>query len=251
MPTCEWCQKEFTPTGHSSKTPQRFCSQHCAGHWRNSQRPPAQYHQDYKPYKSVKLSGHPLADKSGCVAEHRLVLYKKIGPGKHKCNWCGREIEWQPGNHVHDNALTTDHLNNDTLDNDPDNLVPSCHRCNCKRGKKNSLKPGEPFVVRSGSKKRAVMQTCPVCHKEFPAIPSNHLTYCSPECAGKITGKTAPHALRPDEPFIVYGKTRFRAEHRICAMCSADFLAFPSSPKRFCSRSCFQQKRKGQPTGTR
>lgn len=74
--------------------------------------------------------GHPLADGKGQLGEHRKVLYAKIGPGSHPCHWeCGRILEWGGLN-----GICADHLDEDTTNNSPDNLVPSCVWCNRVRG---------------------------------------------------------------------------------------------------------------------
>jgi hypothetical protein len=81
--------------------------------------------------------GHPLAGKMGNLPEHRKVLYEKIGSGPHPCHWhpvsgCGQlNLQW--GNGI--DGIFADHLDEDRLNNDPHNLVPSCHKCNWDRGK--------------------------------------------------------------------------------------------------------------------
>lgn len=74
--------------------------------------------------------GHPLASHHGELLEHRKVLYEKIGPGEHPCYWCGKLRSWGGSQGIH-----ADHLDDDRLNNDPENLVPSCKRCNGRRGK--------------------------------------------------------------------------------------------------------------------
>lgn len=74
--------------------------------------------------------GHPLASHHGELLEHRAVLYAKIGPGSHPCHWCGKLREWGGAGGIH-----VDHLDEDKLNNDPENLVPSCKQCNGNRGK--------------------------------------------------------------------------------------------------------------------
>jgi hypothetical protein len=70
--------------------------------------------------------GHPIADKSGRVQEHRMVLYHAIGPGPHCCHWCGRAgLTW--GGRA---GVAVDHLNRDPSDNRLENLAVSCQRCN-------------------------------------------------------------------------------------------------------------------------
>lgn len=76
--------------------------------------------------------GHLLADRSGGLCEHRKVLYDEIGPGPHECYWgCGRVLSWGGKS-----GINVDHLDDDKLNNDPDNLVPSCGPCNRQRGKR-------------------------------------------------------------------------------------------------------------------
>lgn len=82
-------------------------------------------------YKDLHMQQeHPLARKGGLLGEHRKVLYEKIGPGPHLCHWgCGKLLEWGGLS-----GIVADHLDDDKLNNDPDNLVPSCSPCNCRRG---------------------------------------------------------------------------------------------------------------------
>ena len=80
--------------------------------------------------------GHPLAMKNGQVHEHRKILYDAIGPGPHECYWnsvseCGEtELIWDSYR-----GIQVDHRDGDKLNNDLDNLVPSCRSCNSRRGK--------------------------------------------------------------------------------------------------------------------
>ncbi len=75
--------------------------------------------------------GHPIAFGDGTVLEHRFVLYEKIGPGPHPCHWaCGAILDWGGPS-----GINVDHLDDDKLNNDPDNLVPSCGNCNRHRGR--------------------------------------------------------------------------------------------------------------------
>ena len=78
--------------------------------------------------------GHPLVDKNGSVGEHRAVLYAKIGPDPHPCYWgCGKTVYWFSPYRL--TVLCADHVDSDRLNNDPENLVPSCFKCNWDRGK--------------------------------------------------------------------------------------------------------------------
>lgn len=79
----------------------------------------------------VVLTGqweHPISVK-GVLAEHRKVLYNRIGPGPHLCHWgCGRALRWGGLK-----GTVADHLDGDITNNTPDNLVPSCNMCNIHR----------------------------------------------------------------------------------------------------------------------
>lgn len=76
---------------------------------------------------------HPLSLSDGTLAEHRKVLYDKIGPGSHPCHWCDWELAWGGVD-----GICVDHLDTDRLNNNPENLVPSCHDCNKFRGRRLS-----------------------------------------------------------------------------------------------------------------
>ena len=71
--------------------------------------------------------GHPLANLSGQVPEHRKVLYDKIGSGEHKCWWCGINLIWDKKS---TNIINVDHLDGVIDNNSPSNLVSACHKCN-------------------------------------------------------------------------------------------------------------------------
>lgn len=88
-------------------------------------------------YLVVTVSGHPLADQYGRQYQHRVNLYNKIGPGSHPCHWCATPVSWKIDLH-------TDHLDFDRLNNDPSNLVASCHACNSHRHARNN---GEVLVL--------------------------------------------------------------------------------------------------------
>lgn len=80
-------------------------------------------------YALLLEPGHPLADAGGRVYEHRAVLYAKYGHGTQGCPgcyWCGQLLTWK--------TLVVDHLNEEKMDNRPENLVPACNRCNRARG---------------------------------------------------------------------------------------------------------------------
>lgn len=77
---------------------------------------------------------HPLVNSNGGVSEARAALYDQIGPGPHECHWnyfshCGEiDLEWGGVD-----GIQADHLDGDRLNNDYNNIVPSCLSCN-RRG---------------------------------------------------------------------------------------------------------------------
>lgn len=115
-----------------------FCAMHYHRQYRHGDvnktavERPAKY---VRKYKSGMARNHPLAPPSGRVYVHRRVLYDKIGPGEHACYWgCGRILHWTVGQAAgDDNRLVADHLDGQGDNNDPANLVPSCHHCNVFR----------------------------------------------------------------------------------------------------------------------
>lgn len=83
-------------------------------------------------YVKILDHAHPLAAR-GYVYEHRAVLFAAIGPGPHRCHWCGVEVDWIKG-FCRAGALVPDHLDGNKQNNDRANLVPACNPCNAARG---------------------------------------------------------------------------------------------------------------------
>ena len=75
---------------------------------------------------------HPLATRNGAVGEHCKVLYEAIGPDHPECHWCGKQLVWRGPRSV---VVCADHLDDNKINNDLANLVPSCIKCNWDRGK--------------------------------------------------------------------------------------------------------------------
>ena len=84
-------------------------------------------------YRRVYRPSHPLADKYGRFWEHRAVLYDTYGPGILACHYCNMALDWS-AYRFSPNAIQADHLNDVRDDNRPENLVPSCRRCNVAKG---------------------------------------------------------------------------------------------------------------------
>jgi hypothetical protein len=143
---------------------------------------------------------HPLAPPSGTVAECRLVLYDKIGPGTHPCHWCSAPLEWLPGAGLADGALLADHLDWDIHNNSPENLVPSCNHCNAHRTRKGDRRRIEPdelvIVAPNGTRHRAVERECENCGNSFLArlafVKRGHGRFCSRVCSGHGNYERAP-----------------------------------------------------------
>lgn len=88
-------------------------------------------------YVRVMVKGHPLADRSGYVLEHRQVLYDRLGPHPQSCYWCGVQVAWAPGPFRKGASrlrLVVDHLDGNKANNSPENLVVACNDCNGNRG---------------------------------------------------------------------------------------------------------------------
>lgn len=84
------------------------------------------WYKDGHGYVHSRNKSHPLAKKSGYVAEHRMVLFNAIGEGEHPCYWCGIKVGWE--------VMHVDHVDEDKTNNELGNLVPSCASCNKARG---------------------------------------------------------------------------------------------------------------------
>lgn len=85
-------------------------------------------------YKIIRAPTHPLATSEGRLAEHRKVLYDAIGDGQHPCHWCQEPVRWLRPWEAEPDALVVDHLDGEVRNNDRENLVPACFRCNAQRG---------------------------------------------------------------------------------------------------------------------
>lgn len=93
-----------------------------------------------------------------------------------------------PGNGPRRGALVTDHLDGNTLNNNPDNLVPSCQPCNGTRRWQGHL-DGHPVVILDGKRNLAVERVCQrtACGRTFLIAKKylrkpNQGRYCSREC---------------------------------------------------------------------
>ena len=91
-------------------------------------------------YVLLRMPDHPLASDSGILAEHRAVLYEKLGPGTHPCHWCGTSVVWaRRKSEAKGQRLFADHIDGDRQNNAPGNLVPSCCACNTTRSSEHRV----------------------------------------------------------------------------------------------------------------
>jgi hypothetical protein len=203
-----------------------------------------------KKYKRIAMPDHPLADRQGCVQEHQLVLWNKVGPGDQPCHWCGKILHWGKGRPSGSNCLIIpDHLDGTRLNNVPENLVPSCFKCNIDRGRTDRVGDDELFITAGNARHRAEERECSWCKKKFlikitqlKSRPGIDGKFCSNSCCMSDTlARQHGHTADTLFGYSNAGK-KFKAERRICQECGKEFL-FPVSmgpftPGRFCSRSC-------------
>lgn len=82
-------------------------------------------------YVRVKRSTHPLVNKGGWMYEHREVAYDTNNGVCPTCFWCNVDLKW---GYTH-----IDHLDDNKINNKPENLVVSCPKCNRIRGAMKSF----------------------------------------------------------------------------------------------------------------
>jgi hypothetical protein len=139
-------------------------------------------------YVRIKRPGHPVATVGGNAYEHRVVLWDKIGSGQHACHWCGTMVDWfvEP-------LLQTDHLNQQRGDNRPENLVPSCGKCNGGRNAETA-KAGfraflndpirrAPWFAALHARRRRIQRDCEWCRSPFETTPRGRKRFCDHRCA--------------------------------------------------------------------
>ena len=171
---CPICAASFTAIPSVRR---KYCSQQCAG--KALRKRPEQIRSRYR---AIWIPGHPLADNRGLVKRNRAILYEKIGSDSHPCFWCGKVVTWMARTSLTDAYLVADHLDGDTHNDDPTNLVAACNTCNSKRTCR--IKEDETYVVlKSGKKLRGVEKQCIYCACEFVVANSkSEQIFCSRPC---------------------------------------------------------------------
>lgn len=83
----------------------------------------------------VNCFDHPLSGLYGNLPYHRYVLHEKLGrPTSSNCHWCDFPLPWKSMlASYYSHSVNSDHVDGDTSNNDPSNLVPSCWWCNANR----------------------------------------------------------------------------------------------------------------------
>lgn len=177
--TCGTCGVPFSRPANwpSRKVP--YCSRRC---WykRPRQSDPDRYR------GCLTAPGHPIAPPSGRVPVARMVLFERIGPGSHKCNWCGKTVRWQIG--IAGDCLVADHADGNKSNNHPENVVASCPGCNVWRIRER-VAEADPHIPRTDGRgrRKAVSRNCEHCGSPFLVEASekriNHGRFCSRSCA--------------------------------------------------------------------
>lgn len=105
---------------------------------------------------------HPMAVR-GKIYVHRRVFYDNNGPGPYRCHWCSKWVKWK--------KLKVDHRDGVVKNNDPSNLLPSCHTCNVFRVDQSQVTVGRhrsPTIRFEGQEKTVAQWAASigikVCH---------------------------------------------------------------------------------------
>jgi hypothetical protein len=178
-----------------------------------------------------------------------LVLFERIGPGEHPCEWCGLMLRWTKTQKESPRALLADHLDGDPTNDSSGNIVPSCNTCNCKRGMTIAIQPGEKCVKVGNGWRRAAEIQCPHCKKLFLSPVTSKMvplrTYCSSGCFnkhGNKNGAIAMHEARriPDGVEKTFDGVHFRRSIKYkCSHCEKEYYNRPKKGGRiYCSRGC-------------
>jgi hypothetical protein len=177
---CLICGTPFTTYPSLNK---RYCGRECFHISKRKAKLDSRYR-----YLHIGKEGHPLAPPNSAIHEHRVLLYDKIGPGAHPCHHCGATVTWMTSAGTTAGALVSDHLDRNPKNNNPENLVPSCQRCNILNSDRIVRDEENYRVISKGTRVRGERRTCATCGGSFVAWPSTagrqrrEGIYCSKAC---------------------------------------------------------------------
>lgn len=85
-------------------------------------------------YKIVNMD-HCLQSFKGILPLHRYILFEYLGRPSHSlCHWCGYSLPWKSSlTNTGPSVVHVDHFDENTENNNPENLKPSCYWCNINR----------------------------------------------------------------------------------------------------------------------
>lgn len=130
----------------ANRVAMRICEKHYARFYRTGSyelRPKSKQQTLTAPngYIKVARDGHPLADKYGYVFEHRLVYFEEVDSDPKECELCKAPGDWR--------TLHIDHIDNNRINNNKENLRALCRACNCFRGH-TATSMGKNFLTVNG-----------------------------------------------------------------------------------------------------
>jgi hypothetical protein len=100
-------------------------------------------------------------------------------------------VNWNTGARTARGSLVVDHLDGNKTNNHLENLVPSCHRCNCSRSRFNRIRDDELTVMGgAGRRIRAREALCAQCGRSFLVAcdqDPRRGRFCSRACVAKHT----------------------------------------------------------------
>lgn len=131
--------------------------------------------------KTIYKPNHPMAGTAGTIRLARYNLYEKLQGRDANCHWCGMKLIWTKERTK--DQLCADHLDDNSLNDDPSNLVPSCRGCNANRKDDTD----------NGRKKAKLCATC-----STPFLPKDHTSkFCSIKCIPRPKrGSKVEHGTR-------------------------------------------------------
>lgn len=180
---CPICRETFT----AGKRDQKYCGRTC---FHISKRKKVIKTR----YRTLHVDkDHPLICNGEVLPEHRVILWEKIGPGSHVCHHCQQSVTWMVGvGPSVPGALVVDHLDRNSLNNDPDNLVPSCQPCNLLNSD-HIVRDDEDYrVTAKGTRVRGERRNCEYCQGSFVAWPTSKKDRLRGRFCSRSCGKRAP-----------------------------------------------------------